>query len=234
MFGRELPGPTRPTCYSSPRRLHGSQALALWSLLTAPIWRHAVLQDRRPHKFHLRNRVSRCGVVDRRTQIADRRPVLAGVLFGLASISSACLFRSLCLRRALGARWRAPVSPSAFSEVFGWEAWRAYVNVTAPFQTGIGERHRPLMMPSAFMGAPHRVGRRGRILGSNPIHIAATGATYWAFCGQVPKTIVCGCCRRQSQRPFTTTDIDQPCDPDSARVRATGAANGWSGCWSGP
>ena len=122
----------------------------------------------------------------------DRRPVLAGVLFGLASIKPHLGLLIPLALVAVGA-WRTIASAAitvvalvALSALaFGWEAWEAWFAKTAPYQTWILEHGTGLftwMMPSVFMGA--------RILGLEPsvaylaqapFALFAIGATLWAF-----------------------------------------------------
>ncbi len=213
LFGRELPPhnwsyPPHMLLIAAPLAwLPYIWALALWSLLTLGAY---LLATRRlalliaPATF-INFIFGQTGclvaaLLIGALRLLDRRPVLAGVLFGLASIKPQLgLLIPIALLAARAWRTMASAGLTVVTmvvlsgQVFGWEAWRAYVNVTAPFQTGILENGTglfTLMMPSAFMGA-RLIGLAAgdAYLVQIPFTLLATGATYWAFCGQVPKTI---------------------------------------------
>jgi hypothetical protein len=93
----------------------------------------------------------------------DRRPLLAGVLFGVLSIKPQ-LGVLLPLMLALTGRWRTIVSAAITiaallaltSVIFGADAWTAYVNDAIPVQTSVFLRdYENFMthMPTAFMNA---------------------------------------------------------------------------------
>ena len=124
--------------------------------------------------------------------LLDRRPILAGVLFGLASIKPHLGILVPVALVAAGA-WR-PIASATLTvlalvvlsgQLFGWETWHAWFTTTTSFQTRILEQGTglfTLMMPSAFMGA--------RLIGLEtgyaylvqaPFALLAAGATWWAF-----------------------------------------------------
>jgi len=93
----------------------------------------------------------------------DRRPLLAGVLFGVLSIKPQ-LGVLLPLMLTLTGRWRTIVSAAITiaallaltSVIFGADAWTAYVNDAMPVQTSVFLRdYENFMthMPTAFMNA---------------------------------------------------------------------------------
>lgn len=93
----------------------------------------------------------------------DRRPVLAGILFGLLSIKPQ-LGVLLPLMLALTGRWRTIVAAAATiallvaatALVFGPEVWIAYVRDAMPVQslyTFEGVHNFMMQMPTAFMNA---------------------------------------------------------------------------------
>jgi alpha-1,2-mannosyltransferase len=93
----------------------------------------------------------------------DRRPVLAGVLFGLLSIKPQ-LGILLPLMLLLTRRWRTiaaaavtiAVLAAATTIAFGPQVWTAYVNDAMPMQTKVvveGFSHYMVHMPTAFMNA---------------------------------------------------------------------------------
>jgi alpha-1,2-mannosyltransferase len=93
----------------------------------------------------------------------DRRPILAGVLFGLLSIKPQ-LGLLLPLMMALTGRWRTIASAAATivllvaatSVAFGWKVWPAYWYDAMPTQTKVvvdGFSHYMVHMPTAFMNA---------------------------------------------------------------------------------
>ena len=132
----------------------------------------------------------------------DKRPILAGVLLGLASIKPHLGIIVPVALIAAGA-WRSIASATLTllalfvlsGHLFGWEAWHAWFTTTTSFQTRILEQGTglfTLMMPSAFMGA--------RLIGLEighaylvqaPFALIAAGATWWAFrlYGTVPMAI---------------------------------------------
>jgi hypothetical protein len=93
----------------------------------------------------------------------DRRPVLAGVLFGMLSIKPQ-LGVLLPLMLLLTGRWRTiaaaaatiAVLVTATSIVFGPHVWTAYINDAMPTQSKVvldGFSHYMVHMPTAFMNA---------------------------------------------------------------------------------
>jgi hypothetical protein len=93
----------------------------------------------------------------------DRRPVLAGVLFGMLSIKPQ-LGVLLPLMLVLTGRWRTiaaaaatiAVLIAATSIVFGPQVWTAYINDAMPTQSKVvldGFSHYMVHMPTAFMNA---------------------------------------------------------------------------------
>jgi Glycosyltransferase family 87 len=93
----------------------------------------------------------------------DRRPVLAGVLFGLLSIKPQ-LGVLLPVMLVLTGRWRTIAAAAATiavlfaatTFVFGWKVWSAYVNDAMPTQARVFLKdfeHFMTHMPTAFMGA---------------------------------------------------------------------------------
>jgi hypothetical protein len=93
----------------------------------------------------------------------DRRPLLAGVLFGVLSVKPQ-LGVLLPLMLALTGRWRTIVSAAITisallaltNVIFGADAWTAYVNDAMPIQTRVFLRdYENFMthMPTAFMNA---------------------------------------------------------------------------------
>ena len=93
----------------------------------------------------------------------DRRPVLAGILFGILSIKPQ-LGLLLPVMLALTGRWRtiaaaaatAVVLVAAASAVFGVKIWSAYFFDAMPVQTQVvteGFAHYMVHMPTAYMNA---------------------------------------------------------------------------------
>jgi len=93
----------------------------------------------------------------------DRRPVLAGILFGLLSIKPQ-LGVLLPLMLLLTGRWRTIAAAAATialllavtTVAFGPRVWTAYVNDAMPMQTKVvveGFSHYMVHMPTAFMNA---------------------------------------------------------------------------------
>jgi alpha-1,2-mannosyltransferase len=91
----------------------------------------------------------------------DRRPVLAGILFGMLSIKPQ-LGLLLPVMLALTGRWRTIAAAAGTIAllaataglVFGPKVWTAYVNDAMPTQTAImleGFEHFMVHMPTAFM-----------------------------------------------------------------------------------
>ncbi len=95
--------------------------------------------------------------------LLDRRPVLAGILFGLLTYKPQLGLVLPFVLLALGA-WRAIFAATATATVliaasfavFGLEAWQSYFEVTSAFQVRILERMTDfgvLMLTSVMMGA---------------------------------------------------------------------------------
>jgi alpha-1,2-mannosyltransferase len=93
----------------------------------------------------------------------DRRPVLAGVLFGMLTIKPQ-LGVLLPLMLLLTGRWRTIAAAAATTAAllaattiaFGPQVWTAYVNDAMPMQTKVvadGFSHYMVHMPTAFMNA---------------------------------------------------------------------------------
>jgi alpha-1,2-mannosyltransferase len=93
----------------------------------------------------------------------DRRPVLAGVLFGMLTIKPQ-LGVLLPLMLLLTGRWRTIAAAAATTAAllaattiaFGPRVWTAYVNDAMPMQTKVvadGFSHYMVHMPTAFMNA---------------------------------------------------------------------------------
>jgi alpha-1,2-mannosyltransferase len=124
--------------------------------------------------------------------LLDRRPLLAGVMFGLLSFKPQL---GLLIPIALCAAqlWRPFIAAAVTSAalfvgsivVFGWESWRAYLDVNAPAQSAmLHQAQGPFVqwMPTTFMS--------GRILGLNVpasyalqaiAAAAAIGGVIWVF-----------------------------------------------------
>ncbi|HEX8166875.1 MAG TPA: glycosyltransferase family 87 protein [Beijerinckiaceae bacterium] len=93
----------------------------------------------------------------------DRRPVLAGILFGLLTVKPQLGLVLPFALLALGA-WRTIAAAAATAlalvaasvTVFGFEPWREYLGATSAYQLALLEKWRgfyTLMMPSVFAGA---------------------------------------------------------------------------------
>jgi hypothetical protein len=93
----------------------------------------------------------------------DRRPVLAGILFGMLTIKPQ-LGILLPLMLLLTSRWRTILAATATTALllavttvaFGPQVWTAYVNDAMPMQTKVvieGFSHYMVHMPTAFMNA---------------------------------------------------------------------------------
>jgi alpha-1,2-mannosyltransferase len=122
----------------------------------------------------------------------DRRPLLAGVLFGLLTIKPQ-LGLLLPLMLALTGRWRTiagaaatiAVLVAAASLAFGPNVWIAYVNDAMPTQTAVifkDFEHYMVHMPTAFMNAkaahlPLSVAISAQAL----VSAAAVMAVVWTF-----------------------------------------------------
>jgi hypothetical protein len=125
-------------------------------------------------------------------QQLDRRPILAGVLFGLLSIKPQ-LGVLLPLMLAMTGRWRTIVAAAATIAVlfaatmlaFGPNVWTAYVNDAMPTQTKVvfeGFSHYMVHMPTAFMnakvaGLPTSVGLSIQAV----VSAATVAAVVWTF-----------------------------------------------------
>ena len=130
----------------------------------------------------------------------DKRPVLAGVMFGLIAVKPH--LGALIPLALLGAgAWRAMASAAitvtamvlASAALFGWEAWRVYAEVSVPFQVEVLQDHRGVfqaMMPSAFM-AMRIIGWEGgaaAYAAQAPITVLALTATWLAFRHRTART----------------------------------------------
>ncbi len=179
-------------------------ALALWSFLTLAIY--LLLSPLAPRRYlalllapatfvNLFVGQTGClvaGLLIGGLRLLDTRPILAGVLFGLASIKPHLGLLVPVALVATGA-WRA-IASAVFTVValvfvsaqfFGWGSWQAWFEITVPFQSRFVEEGTglfTLMMPSAFMAA--------RIIGLDagyaylvqaPFSLVALAATWWAF-----------------------------------------------------
>jgi hypothetical protein len=122
----------------------------------------------------------------------DRRPLLAGVLFGLLSIKPQ-LGLLLPLMLALTGRWRTiaaaaatiAVLVAAASLAFGPNVWIAYVNDAMPTQTAVifkDFEHYMVHMPTAFMNAKAaRLPLSVAISAQALVSAAAVLAVAWTF-----------------------------------------------------
>src|SRR5262249_16779606 len=124
--------------------------------------------------------------------VLDRRPILAGLLFGMLSIKPQ-LGILLPLMLALTGRWRTVLAAAttilllvtAASLVFGVGVWTAYVNDAMPVQSRVFLREFENFMthmPTAFMNArvaglplPAAAGLQ------IAVSLAAVGAVMWTF-----------------------------------------------------
>ena len=124
--------------------------------------------------------------------VLDRRPILAGLLFGMLSIKPQ-LGILLPLMLALTGRWRTVLAAAttvlllvtAASFVFGVDVWTAYINDAMPVQSRVFLREFENFMthmPTAFMNA--RVAglplpaAAGLQIG---VSLAVIGAVMWTF-----------------------------------------------------
>jgi alpha-1,2-mannosyltransferase len=122
----------------------------------------------------------------------DRRPLLAGVLFGLLSIKPQ-LGLLLPLMLALTGRWRTiaaaaatiAVLVAAASLAFGPNVWIAYVNDAMPTQTAVIVKdfeHYMVHMPTAFMNAKAaRLPLSVAVFAQALVSAAAVIAVVWSF-----------------------------------------------------
>jgi hypothetical protein len=122
----------------------------------------------------------------------DRRPLLAGVLFGMLSIKPQ-LGLLLPLMLALTGRWRTiaaaaatiAVLVAAASLAFGPNVWIAYVNDAMPTQTAVifkDFEHYMVHMPTAFMNAKAaRLPLSVAISAQALVSAAAVLAVAWTF-----------------------------------------------------
>ena len=124
--------------------------------------------------------------------VLDRRPILAGLLFGMLSIKPQ-LGILLPLMLALTGRWRTVLAAAttilllvtAASLVFGVSVWTAYINDAMPVQSRVFLREFENFMthmPTAFMnarvaGLPLPVAAGLQIA----VSLAAVGAVMWTF-----------------------------------------------------
>ena len=208
LFGRDLPphGWSYPPHFlliaASVAGLAYLPALATWSLVTIGAYLLVVPRGQRfalllaPATF-LNLFAGQTGCLVAALLIGglamlDRRPILAGVLFGLASIKPH-LGMLVPLALVAAGAWRS-VGSAALTVVglvavsgwlFGWETWHAWITTTAPLQTRILEHGTGLftwMMPSAFMGA-RLIGLEAgyAYLVQAPFTLLAAVATWWAF-----------------------------------------------------
>src|ERR1043166_87260 len=122
----------------------------------------------------------------------DRRPILAGVLFGLLSLKPQ-LGLLVPLMLALTGRWRTIIAAAATAAAlaaaaaaaFGPQVWIDYVKIAAPLHRHVIEYDTGLfvaMMPTAFMNM--------RVLNLGPqiawaaqgaVSLAAIAAVVWAY-----------------------------------------------------
>ncbi|HWA49555.1 MAG TPA: glycosyltransferase family 87 protein [Dongiaceae bacterium] len=125
-------------------------------------------------------------------RLMDRRPGLAGILFGLLTVKPqlglllpVALVAAGAWRAILSAAITAAVMAGISMALFGIEPWIAYVQQAAPFQRAILEHAEGsfvLMMPTPFMAA--------RLLGwgitagywlSGVAGLAAATIVFWSF-----------------------------------------------------
>ena len=122
----------------------------------------------------------------------DRRPLLAGIMFGLLSFKPQlgllipiALYAAQLWRPFIAAAITAVALFASSIAVFGWESWRAYLDVNAQAQIAMlhyAKGAYVLWMPTAFMG--------GRILGLDVASsyalqavfaAVAVGGVFWVF-----------------------------------------------------
>ena len=160
LFGRELPFhnwsyPPLMLLIAVPVAwLPYACALALWSLLTLGLYllatRHRLLLLTAPATF-VNLFFGQTGCLVAALLIGafgmfERRPILAGVLFGLASIKPhlgllvpIALISARAWRTMASAALTVVVMVALSGQIFGWEAWHAWLGETAPFQIRILE-----------------------------------------------------------------------------------------------
>ncbi len=122
----------------------------------------------------------------------DRRPILAGVLFGLLTIKPH-LGLLLPLMLLLTGRWRTIAAATATiallvaaaSLAFGPKVWIAYVNDAMPVQSHVFLRsfeHWMVHVPTAFMNARIAgLSVEAGIIAQVPLSLAAIAGVVWTF-----------------------------------------------------
>ena len=122
----------------------------------------------------------------------DRRPILAGVLFGLLSIKPH-LGLLLPLMLVLTGRWRTIAATTATiallvaaaSLAFGPKVWIAYVNDAMPVQSRVFLRdfeHWMVHVPTAFMNARIAgLSVEAGVIAQIPLSLAAIAGVVWTF-----------------------------------------------------
>jgi hypothetical protein len=95
-------------------------------------------------------------------RLLGRRPILAGVLFGLLTVKpqlGVLLPFALLAARQWSTMLSATVTAVALFAlsvaVFGWESWQAYLQVTVPHQSTVMSEYKGVflaMMPSPYIG----------------------------------------------------------------------------------
>lgn len=132
---------------------------------------------------------------------SDRRPLLAGVMFGLMAYKPQLAILTPFLLAATG-RWKAfasaGVTATAFvglaTAAYGLEAWEAFFRVLPHVQDVVVNRNVPVFrMPSVFvtatwLGAPREVGTALWLLTAVPIG----AATVWAWRTTAPHLLKVG------------------------------------------
>lgn len=125
-------------------------------------------------------------------QCLERRPLLAGFLFGLLSFKPQ-LAVLVPVALVAARQWRALAAAAATAiamigasvAVFGVEAWRDYLTVNAPLQAALldhGTGPFVYMMATPFMGARLLgLDAPAEYLAQAAFSLAAVVAVYWAF-----------------------------------------------------
>ena len=124
--------------------------------------------------------------------LLDRRPLAAGICFGLLTIKPQ-LGLLIPLALLLEGRWRTIAAASVTfatlfvvtCAVFGVSVWSDYFALAVPFQTQVmnhGSGMIPVMMPTAFMnarvvGLPHTIAFYVQL----PFTLLAMAAVVWTF-----------------------------------------------------
>lgn len=183
-------------------------ALALWSTLGLFVWLAATFPRRSGSKgqfaflllapavaidlFAGQNGLFSGALMVAGLSSLERRPVLAGMFFGLLTMKPQ-LGLLIPIALVLRGQWRCIAAATATAMalflitgvVFGFSAWTDYVNLALPTQTRILEAASelmPMMMPSAFMnmrvlGLPAPIASFVQL----PFTLAAIAAVVWTF-----------------------------------------------------